>query len=179
MKIQACSSCGANDLYEKDGYYICRYCDTKHRITKDDIAPRTSNIALNEDVARLLQKCKDEPTNAGRYAKLILEMDANNTEARKYLEKESNGGCYVATAVYGSYDCPEVWTLRRFRDYSLAEIWYGRAFIRVYYAVSPVLVKRFGNNKWFKTFGKQSLDKLVCNLQRKGFESTPYQDNNS
>lgn len=27
-------------------------------------------------------------------------------------------GCYVATCVYGSYDCPEVWTLRRFRDYS-------------------------------------------------------------
>ena len=26
----------------------------------------------------------------------------------------SSGGCYVATAVYGSYDCPQVWTLRRF-----------------------------------------------------------------
>src|SRR5699024_12626084 len=25
---------------------------------------------------------------------------------------QSSGGCYVATAVYGSYDCPEVWTLR-------------------------------------------------------------------
>ena len=29
-------------------------------------------------------------------------------------------GCYVATAVYGSYDCPEIWTLRRFRDKVLA-----------------------------------------------------------
>ena len=42
----------------------------------------------------------------------------------------SSGGCYVATAVYGSYDCPQVWTLRRYRDYTLAETWYGRAFIR-------------------------------------------------
>ena len=32
----------------------------------------------------------------------------------------NSGGCYVATAVYGSYDCPEVWTLRRYRDYTLA-----------------------------------------------------------
>lgn len=24
----------------------------------------------------------------------------------------NSGGCYVATCVYGSYDCPEVWTLR-------------------------------------------------------------------
>ena len=54
-------------------------------------------------------------------------------------------GCYVATAVYGSYDCPQVWTLRRFRDYTLAETWYGRAFIRAYYAVSPTLVKWFGS----------------------------------
>lgn len=35
-------------------------------------------------------------------------------------------GCYVATAVYGSYDCPEVWTLRRFRDERLAQTWNGR-----------------------------------------------------
>lgn len=49
-----------------------------------------------------------------------------------YQAPETNmgnmGGCYVATAVYGSYDCPQVWTLRRFRDYTLAETWYGRAF---------------------------------------------------
>ena len=25
------------------------------------------------------------------------------------------GACYIATAVYGSYDCPQVWVLRRFR----------------------------------------------------------------
>ncbi|MDO5478959.1 MAG: CFI-box-CTERM domain-containing protein [Clostridia bacterium] len=56
----------------------------------------------------------------------------------------NTGGCYVATAVYGSYDCPEVWTLRRFRDDTLAKTWYGRMFIRVYYAVSPTLVKWFG-----------------------------------
>lgn len=35
-------------------------------------------------------------------------------------------GCYVATCVYGSYDCPQVWTLRRFRDNTLAETMLGR-----------------------------------------------------
>ena len=25
-------------------------------------------------------------------------------------------GCYIATCVYGSYDCPQVWILRRYRD---------------------------------------------------------------
>ena len=44
----------------------------------------------------------------------------------------SSGCCYVATAVYGTYDCPKVWTLRRFRDYDLAETWYGRAFVHIF-----------------------------------------------
>ena len=43
----------------------------------------------------------------------------------------ASGCCYVATAVYDSYNCPEVWTLRRYRDYKLAETWYGRAFVRL------------------------------------------------
>ena len=85
-------------------------------------------------------------------------------------------GCYVATAVYGSYDCPQVWTLRRFRDNALAKTWYGRTFIRVYYAISPTLVKWFGHSKWFIAFWKVRLDKMVTKLQRKGYASSPYQD---
>lgn len=85
-------------------------------------------------------------------------------------------GCYVATAIYGSYDCPEVWTLRRFRDDTLAETWYGRTFIRTYYAISPTLVKCFGDTEWFKSMWKPMLDKMVCNLNRKGVDNTPYND---
>ena len=86
------------------------------------------------------------------------------------------GGCYVATAVYGSYDCPEVWTLRRFRDQVLAKTWYGRLFIRLYYAVSPTCVKLFGECEWFQTFWRGKLDRMVETLQSDGFASTPYQD---
>jgi hypothetical protein len=89
-----------------------------------------------------------------------------------------SGGCYVATAVYGSYDCPEVWTLRRYRDYTLAETWYGRAFIKAYYAISPTLVKWFGHTEWFKTMWRGILDPMVSNLRKQGVESSPYQDRN-
>lgn len=92
------------------------------------------------------------------------------------LPAQKSGGCYVATAVYGSYDCPEVWTLRRYRDYTLAESWYGRAFIRVYYAISPTLVKWFGETKWFKNMWRGKLDRMVKKLQAKGVEDTPYED---
>lgn len=92
--------------------------------------------------------------------------------------KSSSSGCYVATAVYGSYDCPEVWTLRRFRDFTLAETWYGRAFIKTYYAISPTLVEWFGHTEWFKKMWKGKLDCMVKNLQEKGIENTPYEDKN-
>ena len=85
-------------------------------------------------------------------------------------------GCYVATAVYGSYDCPEVWTLRRYRDYILAKTWYGCTFIHIYYAISPTIVKWFGHTEWFKKIWKRKLDRMVSNLQAKGVEDTPYED---
>lgn len=88
----------------------------------------------------------------------------------------TNNGCYVATAVYGSYDCPQVWTLRRFRDFTLAETWYGRAFIRTYYAISPTLVKWFGHTEWFKKMWKGKLDRMVANLNAEGVKDTPYED---
>ena len=90
----------------------------------------------------------------------------------------SSGGCYVATAVYGSYDCPQVWTLRRYRDNTLAETWYGRAFIKTYYAISPTLVRWFGHTEWFKRMWKGKLDKMVAELNAEGVENTPYEDRN-
>ena len=91
-------------------------------------------------------------------------------------ESGKSGGCYIATSVYGSYDCPEVWTLRRFRDDVLGSTWYGRAFIHTYYAVSPTLVEWFGEADWFQNIWRGVLDWMVENLNDRGFEDTPYND---
>ncbi|MEA5142852.1 MAG: CFI-box-CTERM domain-containing protein [Oscillibacter sp.] len=88
----------------------------------------------------------------------------------------TNGGCYVATCVYGSYDCPEVWTLRRFRDDRLAKRAAGRAVIRVYYALSPGIVRRYGAASWFRRFWRWRLDALVKRLAEQGVADTPYRD---
>lgn len=99
-----------------------------------------------------------------------------NYEQNYSTPKEQTGGCYVATAVYGSYDCPQVWTLRRFRDNTLAETWYGRVFIRIYYAISPTLVRWFGHTGWFKRLWREPLDRMVAGLNAQGVKDTPYQD---
>lgn len=90
--------------------------------------------------------------------------------------KINNSYCYIATCVYGSYDCPEVWTLRRYRDYTLDETWYGRLFIKCYYAVSPKLVKWFGKYEWFRKPWKKFLDSMVERLNAEGIADTKYSD---
>ena len=94
----------------------------------------------------------------------------------RYSSSSSDDGCYIATCVYGSYDCPPVWTLRRFRDGTLRSNAVGRAFIRIYYAVSPRLVRRFGKVGWFRMFWRVVLDRMVAGLRKKGVSSAPYRD---
>ena len=69
--------------------------------------------------------------------------------------------CYIATAVYGSYDAPEVLVLRRFRDDVLSESWLGRAFIRTYYKVSPPIARRLENASRVNRLVRRILDRLV------------------
>jgi hypothetical protein len=89
-------------------------------------------------------------------------------------QQPKSGGCYVASAVYGSYDCPEVRTLRRFRDQVLARSTPGRVFVKAYYATSPVALR------WFQPSEsgplRRALDSLVASLQRRGYSGAAYVD---
>jgi hypothetical protein len=110
---------------------------------------------------------------------LTVTCSVDDTNIRKTIvvaTGRKKGFCYVATAVYGSYDCPEVRVLRRFRDQSLGKTWYGREFIAVYYAASPIAIKLFGKTKWFNCLWKNQLDKLVEKLKTKGYTDEIYFD---
>ena len=66
--------------------------------------------------------------------------------------------------------------LRRFRDNVLAKSIFGKAFISIYYFVSPKIVNAFGENNTFKTFCRKPLSKLIKSLKEKGFKDTQYED---
>ena len=130
-----------------------------------------SGILIHKEFVKYLQDKQGNLDIINSYGDKIRKYDSSYT-----TPNVDTSACYVATAVYGSYDCPEVWTLRRFRDFTLDETWYGRLFIKAYYATSPTFVKHFGNVKLFKSQGKKLLDKWVAELNSKGYESTPYKD---
>ncbi|MGZ0712601.1 CFI-box-CTERM domain-containing protein (plasmid) [Coraliomargarita sp. W4R53] len=85
-------------------------------------------------------------------------------------------GCYVATVVYGSYDCPEVWVMRRWRDLALARNAAGRRLVQIYYSYSPRLIATVGDRARFNLLARRALDWLVHRLRRAGFSSDPYED---
>lgn len=116
---------------------------------------------LNQTDPLALYKKSVNPYHNKSLKSIYKDFEHQNTQKKS--------GCYIATSIYGSYDCPQVWTLRRFRDQTLAKTWYGRLFIKVYYTISPTLVKFFGETKTFKIFLKPKLDRMVETLQSKGF----------
>ena len=122
-----------------------------------------------------MKKC-DNVRGASVYHKNVIEEAVSSNSYRSTYRPTSSSGCYIASCVYGSYDCPQVWILRRYRDANLGSSWFGRLFIKVYYTFSPLLVKMFGKTKWFKAIWKKYLDKKVQKLKDAGYESTPYND---
>lgn len=86
MCQETCANCGANEFIVKDGYKICKYCNSRFKIkdtngTKND----KSLISVKSDIDVLLQKCEDEPWNSRKYANLILDIDPTNQKAKQYL----------------------------------------------------------------------------------------------
>lgn len=179
-----------SDIHDKVAAYIDGY-KTPEQVSieiasKVKVDDRTTSEDIDAQIKKLVETIcpsymsgNTEIKNSLIYMAKYELIDAHpDCKAIKLFNDNSSGGCYVATAVYGSYDCPQVWTLRRYRDYTLAETWHGRAFIKIYYAISPTLVKWFGHTEWFKKMWQGKLDRMVAKLQAKGVESTPYEDRN-
>ncbi len=161
----------SNDKWLSAAFSDIKYCSENLSLFR-----LYDNVKLDDQYQMIT---KDE------FYKKFLELAQQNEVIRNsdiFTSEDSDDedtdseGCYIATCVYGSYDCPQVWTLRRYRDFTLYETWCGRVFVYIYYAISPWLVKWFGDTQWFQNVWREKLDKIVEQLQKNGVESSPYED---
>ncbi|MDF2537327.1 MAG: Ribosomal protein [Herbinix sp.] len=127
---------------------------------------KDNNILLSKED---LTQNSDWDRNNAWYNEYVLKPYATNPENK-------SAGCYIASCIYGSYNCPAVWTLRRYRDYYLSNFLWGRCFIKIYYIISPKVVLLFGKTKWFHNFWRSILDRKIYKLKEKGYQDTPYKD---
>ena len=137
-----------------------------------------SPLRYDKDNIYFISKRQRKNNNGEPYEINYLKRININTykEETLFLHSEKKKGCYIATCVYGSYDCPQVWMLRRYRDYYLDNHWWGRAFIKAYYALSPTIVKIFGKNSLFVKFSRSILNRKLKRLEKAGYEDTRYFD---
>lgn len=144
-------------------------------IFQNGMTPKDAMKASSVDLARQTCKGRNQETALVAYEgarisgmtiltegeawiKKALEISPNdpklhklNDEYQQIFAKETvkgKGGCYIATACYGSYNHPDVLVFRRFRDQSLLTTSIGKFLVTVYYAVSPPLAAHLGHMHW-------------------------------
>ncbi|MCM8788753.1 MAG: hypothetical protein NC907_03070, partial [Candidatus Omnitrophica bacterium] len=67
------------------------------------------------------------------------------------------GGCFIATAAFGSYQEKHVWVLRQFRDRYLLTNSIGRVFVKWYYKHSPKCASIIAQNDILRTIARIAL----------------------
>ena len=77
----------------------------------------------------------------------------------------SSGGCYIATMAYGDFNHSQVLKLREFRDCILLKKAIGRLFVKIYYFLSPKLVRILEDKKRINDLIRYMLDNLIKELK--------------
>lgn len=92
--------------------------------------------------------------NFERVVQLVGIDNPVGMEAAQELEKTKSqkGGCFIATAAYGSTFAPEVQAFYQFRDQNLLTSGFGRILVKLYYFVSPPLAALISKSDWLRLF---------------------------
>ncbi|MCL2227631.1 MAG: tetratricopeptide repeat protein [Oscillospiraceae bacterium] len=147
------------------GLFNCDVAVAEYYLNKDGVSESSVNKYKSDLREAIEQRGKWAVDYAPADKKSEYESGLNNVRNKiETTVAPKKGFCYIATAVYGSYDASEVLTLRRYRDEVLSTFLFGRLFIDSYYYVSPPLAKFLKNANRTNIFVRSILDKMVRKL---------------
>lgn len=155
-----CIKCGANYFLDS-----CNSCGSKRiRFEIDSKSVSHFIVCHNCGEKIITWSCSSCGSN-NPYTQGSPYINTIHTLSKK------GGGCFIATAVYGSPYAKEVIILKDFRDNYLLKYSLGKAFIKFYYWISPPFANQISKHNYMKGIAKSiiiiPLIKLVKKLKRK------------
>lgn len=104
-------------------------------------------------------------TNSDRQASVYSSKNSISNYSNS--QKNKSEGCYIATMAYGSYDHPKVMILRHYRDRILLKSMLGRISVRIYYWISPKLVRCLRKHTHINDIIRKCLNRVVEIISKK------------
>jgi len=114
--------------------------------------------AANAEVATDIFSAFDIKRRAQKELETMLFLSQMRTSGKS--------GCFIATAVYGRADAPELETFRRFRDEFLLKRSMGKLFMSFYYSFSPHAAELIKKSEYAKKLVRAVILKTALRLIR-------------
>jgi hypothetical protein len=151
---------------ERDGEKLMLGLDDEvyeHTITTPIYPPSPSTA---NGFRRLSARIQGTPTSNPAGADGVFEMLVDNVYVEDFDGSSgSGGGCFIATAAYGSYLDPHVVTLRNFRDHHLLTSSAGMWLVEFYYRHSPPLADYIREREALRTLVRSGLAVVIYSIE--------------
>ena len=134
----------------------------EHTITTPIYPPSPST---GNGFRRLSARIQGTSTSDPAGADGVFEMLVDNVYVQDIDEESSGGGCFIATAAYGSYLDSHVLTLRKFRDQHLLTNSIGTLFVDFYYRHSPPLADYIRERETLRMIVRSGLAVVIYSIE--------------
>lgn len=149
-------------------YFLYRGCDEDNSSPPGNCTP---NIPAGEEIAlakTVLEGLIDNPDFSDLSGAQQARIINWNSIPAQINTIQGGGGCFIATAAYGSYFEPHVEVLRDFRDSMLLTNKLGKVFVNFYYSTSPPIADYIAKHESLKMATRWALTPLVYGIKYPG-----------
>jgi len=114
----------------------------------------------DEELEKILKELSSGSPSSGSSSP-IGSSYSSNSSSNSPIKTSSGGGCFIATAAYGSALEENVIILKSFRDAYLQKFSIGRMIIQSYYKISPPIARNIAHRSLLRKLVRIMLSPLV------------------